>query len=125
MKGTPKIRDEFLLVGTALLVCIVGMTSLFLGELYGIHQMYILGAFGSVSVIAIFREDFRGHFKKPSFLLFFAMWMVAHGIIVVGLTQVPLLYWVPIIALELYVVSIIVDRVFGITSEEIRQRRGE
>lgn len=97
-------KDRMLLLGAALLVCLLGVGSFFMGEVYRINPAYFIFAFNTILLPTVIGGHFRQHFKKPLFVLFFAGWMCAHGLITVALWHyVWLWYWLPVLALELFI----------------------
>src|SRR5947208_11043608 len=84
-------RDRVLLLGAALLVCVVGGGAFLLGEIYHINPAWLFFAWNSILLIPIIGADFRNQLKKPAFAIFFATWMALHGLVVVALMK-----WAPI-----------------------------
>ncbi|HET9804532.1 MAG TPA: hypothetical protein VFP96_14930 [Candidatus Acidoferrum sp.] len=95
-------RDRMLLLGVALLVCLVGVAAFLLSEIYKSNPIWIFLGLNSIGLFPILRNEFRGYFNRPGFVAFFAIWMCLHGLTVVGLMiWVPLFLWPLALILEL------------------------
>jgi len=102
-------------VGAAILVCAIGCGSFLLGELYHISPVRLFLSWNSIGLLMILGKGFRGHFKNARFTAFFLLWMAVHGTVVVMLMRwVRMLYWVPLMGLELFVGFLSADLLFGI-----------
>jgi len=108
-QSNPKItrsgcRDKVLLLGAALLVCVIGGGAFLLGEIYHINPAWLFFAWNSILLIPIIGTDFRNQLKKPAFVIFFAAWMAVHGLVVIALMKwVPIALWIPSIGIEFFV----------------------
>jgi hypothetical protein len=117
-KRRSKLWDRVLLVGIALFLCMAGVGSAILGEIYHINSAWIFFAWNSIFLIPIVGRDFRSHRKRPAFIAFFGAWMVLHGAFMVLLTaRVPILYWAPFIVSELFVGYFVAYLLFGVLPE--------
>jgi hypothetical protein len=106
--------DKALLIGAALLVCLIGCGAFLLGEIYHVNPVWIFFAWGSVGIVPLFVRNFRGQLKRPGFILFLAGWVVAHGLIVASLIHwVSLIFWLPVFGLEFLVGYVAVFWLFG------------
>ncbi len=112
---TTKFWDRVRLVCTAMLVCVIGGSSFLLGEIYHINPAWLFLSWNSIWLLVSVGKRFRIHFKKPEFAAFFLLWMAVHGTVVVMLMRwVHMLYWVPLMGLELFVGFLSADLLFGI-----------
>ena len=112
-------RDKVLLVGAALLVCVVGVGAFWLADLYHLSAVWVFVAWNSIGLVPLFIRDFRTHLRKPSFLAFLFAWALIHGLLVVTLMRwMSILAMVPILAVELTVGFVLADYLFGIRPEE-------
>jgi hypothetical protein len=94
-----KLTDRLLLVGTALLVCLTTGGSFALGEIYHLNPVWLFFAWNSIFLIPVLWNKFRGYLKKTNFVLFFTVWMLAHGATVVGMMAwLPAVFW-PLVVL--------------------------
>jgi hypothetical protein len=108
-------RDKALLAGTALSLCVIVGGAFLLGEIYHINPGWIFLAWNSIFLLAVVGGDFRGQFRRPRFVAFFALWMVVHGIVMVILTGwVPILYWAPAIFVDLMAGYFAANILFGV-----------
>jgi len=107
--------DRVRLVGTAVLVCLILGTSFLVADTYHISVAWVFLSWNSIWLFLILRKGFRGHFKNAWFTAFFLLWMAVHGTVVVMLMRwVRMLYWVPLMGLELFVGFLSADLLFGI-----------
>jgi hypothetical protein len=94
-------KDKFLLVGTALLVCVIGVGSLQFANAYKIDQKWILFAFFMIGFVPIVWRRYKSYTPGIPVTSFFAIWMVLHGVLSTMVAiSVPLIYWLPIYAVE-------------------------
>jgi hypothetical protein len=62
--------------------------------------------------------EFRKQFAKPSFIVFFVFWMIMHGLTVLALMRwVDVLYWIPLLGVELFAGYFIAYSVFNVPAE--------
>jgi hypothetical protein len=96
--------DKFLLVGAALVVCVVGGATFWLAEDYHVNPAWVFFAGNSILLVPLVGGEFRSQLKRPFFIMFFIAWMVMHGLTVLGLMRwVDVLYWIPLLAVELFI----------------------
>jgi hypothetical protein len=109
------VRDGLLVVGLAILLCVFGVGGFDLAREYHINDVWVFFAFNSILIIPLFVRGFRGHLKRPSFIAFLAGLAGAHGLVMVTLISwVPLVYWFPLIAVELSAGAWAAYRLFGV-----------
>ncbi len=97
-----KLWDRLLLVGAALLVCAAGVGSGILGEIYHISPAWFFFAWNSIFLLPLVGTEFRGYFRRSSFVVLFVAWMFAHGATVVSMIRwTPVVVWPLILLLEL------------------------
>lgn len=110
------LRDKALLLGAALLVCLIGGAAFLLGEIYHVNPAWIFFAWNSIFMIPMLAREFRGYWKKPAFIIFFLVWMAVHGFVVVSLMRwVSLVYWPIFILLELSAGFVTAHWLFGVS----------
>ena len=114
-RSTRKFWDRMLLAGSALLVCVTTGASFLLGDIYHINPAWLFLAWNSILLLLSVGRGFRGSFKNPYFIVFFVAWMSVHGAVVVSLMRwVRMLYWIPLMAAELFIGYVIANWLFGI-----------
>jgi hypothetical protein len=119
-----KLRDRFLLIGVALIICAAGVGSVVLGEIHHINPAWLLFAWYSVSLLPLIGKEFRGYFKRPSFVGFFTVWMGVHGATFVAMIAwVPLVLWPVVLVLELGIGFTVAHCLFGFPIHH-EQRKG-
>lgn len=112
---TARYWDRVRLVGTAMLVCVIGVAAFVAGEIYHISPVWLFLSWNSIGLLLILGKGFRDHFKKAQFTAFFLLWMAAHGTVVVLLMRwVRMIYWVPLMGIELFVGFLAANLLFGI-----------
>jgi hypothetical protein len=106
--------DKVLLVGVAVLICLIGVAAFVLGETYHVSPSWLFFAWGSIGMVPLFVRNFRGQLKRPAFILFLAGWVVVHGLIVASLIHwVSLIFWLPVFGLEFLVGYLAAFWLFG------------
>lgn len=110
--------DKFLLIGAALVVCVVGGAAFWLAEDYHVNPAWIFFAGNSILLIPLVGGEFRKQFAKPSFIVFFVFWMIMHGLTVLALMRwVDVLYWIPLLGVELFAGYFVAHSVFNVPAE--------
>ena len=108
-------RDSVRLVGTAVLVILIGGAAFLAADTYHINVAWVFLSWNSIWFFVALRKGFRRHFRNAKFTAFLLLWMVIHGTVVVLLMRwVRLQYWTPLMALELLVGFLAADLLFGI-----------
>jgi hypothetical protein len=106
------------LVCTAILVCLTLGASFLAADTYNISPGWVFFSWNSIWLFLILWKGFRRHFKNAQFTAFFLMWTSVHGTVVVLLMRwVRMLYWIPLIALELFVGFLAANLLFGIVPD--------
>jgi hypothetical protein len=106
--------DKVLLVGLAVLICVIGVAAFVLGETCHVNPSWQFFAWGSIGVVPLFVRNFRGQSKRPGFVLFLAAWVLVHGLIVASLIHwVSLVFWLPVFGLEFIVGYLAMFWLFG------------
>ncbi len=108
-----KLWDRSLLIGAGLLVCAAGVGAGIFGEIYHTNPAWFFFAWNSIFLLPIVGKEFRGYFKRPSFVAFFIAWMCIHGVTVVAMIAwVPVGLWPLLMLLELAAGFIAAHRLF-------------
>jgi len=109
-----KLTDRFLLIGVALLICLVGIGSVILGDIYHVNPAWFFFGWNSLFLLPMLWREFRDHLRKPAFIVFFVVWMCAHGLTVLALMRwAPLTLWPFAILLELALGFLAAHYLFG------------
>ena len=115
--GTSKsgFRDRVVLVASAMLVCVIGVGAFWIATDYQADTRWVFFGLNSIGFVAIVGRKFPNHWKTPSFILFFMGWLVIHGIVAITLAaSLPVLYWLPIFGVELFVGFLTAYLLFGV-----------
>jgi hypothetical protein len=92
-----------LIVVVAILVCVFVVSAFWFANTHKVDPVWIFLAWNSILMVPLFVKNFGRQVKRPAFVGFLALWMFAHGVIVVSLMRwVPYAYWIPVFILELY-----------------------
>jgi hypothetical protein len=114
------IREKSLVVGVAVLVCATLLSTLWVADTHH-DSIWVLLVWNSIGLVAAVGWSLRRHWRKASFIAFFAAWLVLHAAVTTFLMGwVPILYWAPAIALELFVGYFIAYGLFGLPLNDER-----
>lgn len=109
--------DRVLLVGAALILVVISVAAFIFADIFHVNPAWVFLAGNSVAMIPLFVRNFRGQVKRPSFLAFLAGWAIVHGFLMLALmTWVPLLYWIPVLGLEMFAGYIAARLLFGVVA---------
>jgi hypothetical protein len=104
------------MVGAAVLLCVVGVGTFLFADKHRINELWVFFALNALILIPIFAKRFRGYWKKPAFIAFFAGWMAVHGLLIVSLMhRVPFSYWPFFMLLEFTAGLLLAKWLFGIS----------
>lgn len=111
-----RVRDRLLLIGSALLVCVLGVGSFYFAGEYHINSLWVFFAVSSIGVIPALLRAFRGHLRRPFVIPFLTVLAIVHGLVFVCLMkwQMSVVYWFPIFIVELSAGAWAAYRFFGI-----------
>ena len=99
-----KLWDRLLLIAAAFSVSLTTGGSFLLGELYHLNPAWLFFAWNSILLLPMFWKEFRTLFGRPLFVIFFIVWMCAHGATIVALARwSPVFLWPLFILIELAV----------------------
>jgi len=119
MSLAKQFLDLILILFAASLLCIGGVGAFWLADRYKLNPIWIFVGWNSIVLIPMFFKKFRGHLKRPSFIVFLVVWTVFHGFVVVGLMRwLSFVYWVPGILIELTLGFLVADWLFGVLPRE-------
>jgi len=88
-------------VGSALLVCVLGVGAFVVTEVRHVNPMWVLLSLISVGFFAGVREEYRKEFRSVRFIFFVCGWLVINlAVFVVVLGSLGWLYLIPALFLE-------------------------
>jgi hypothetical protein len=103
------------LFGSALALCVILFASFWFAQEHKLNLAWSFFGWSSILFIAAVGRGFRGQYRNPLFLAFFAIWTVVHGafsVLLIG--WVPMVYWLPAFGLELFLGYLVAYRLFGL-----------
>lgn len=110
------MRDRLLLIGSALLITVVGVGSFLLADAYHVRLAWVMSFWFCFAFIAVLGWNVRDQFRSRSFIAFFCLWTVIHVVLMLALWKfVNLIYWFPLIFVELVVGFMLANRFFGVS----------
>jgi hypothetical protein len=113
-----------LLIGAALLVIVLGGSGFLLADKYHIDPAWMLLAWVSVGFFAAVGWDYRVQFRTPSFIFFFAAWLLLHLLIFAFvISRFGWLYWLVALFVELFFFYATAYWLFGL-QPPVRRRSG-
>jgi len=113
--STNGFRDRVLLVSSAILVCVIGVGAFWIADDYHANKLWVFFGLNAIGFIVVVGRKFPNHWQTPSFILFFMAWLVVHGIVAVTLAaSLPILYWLPIFGVELFIGFFAAYLLFGV-----------
>ena len=113
------IRDKALLVICALFAAALGFFSFAFADKYHITRGWIFGLWIGVVFVAAIGTSLRARFRRPEFIVFFVGWLFAHILLMLlVMSHLNLLLWIPAIFVELWVGYALAFRLFGLPPRE-------
>jgi hypothetical protein len=96
-----RLLDLCFLIGSALLVCILGVGAFVVTEIRHVSPMWVLLSLISVGFFVGVREEYRKEFRSVRFIFFVCGWLVINmAVFVVVLGSFGWLYLIPALFLE-------------------------
>jgi hypothetical protein len=110
------VREGLLVIGVALLVCLLGVGSFYFAGEYHINTLWVFFGLATFGMIPLLLRAFRGHLRRRGLIPFFAALAIVNGLVFVALIKwhVPFVYWFPIFIVELSLGAWAAHRLFGI-----------
>jgi hypothetical protein len=109
------LRDRLLLVGSAVIVVAAGGGALLLTDELHISSDCVCALFAGIVFFVSVGRGFREKFRSKGFVLFFVIWCAMHVVFaVVLINHVIMLFWLPLIVVELAVGLSIAFWMFGV-----------
>jgi len=119
-----KILDLCYLVGSAVLVCAVGLGAFAVAEIRHINPLWVFLSLISLGFVVFAREEYRKEFRSVRFVLFLCGWVVTNIVVVVVVMGLfGWLYLIPALLLEQVLFYMTAYWLFGV--EPPRRRRQE
>jgi hypothetical protein len=114
-----KLWDRALLIGIALLVCLVAGGAFWIGDTYHINPVWIFFAWNTIFAIPVLWKPFHSYLKRPGFVVFFLIWIVIHGATVAGMMfRLSIEFWPVVVLLELTAGFLVAQWLFGYPLED-------
>ena len=124
MSFSKKILDLCYLVGSAVLVCAVGLGAFAVAEIRHINPLWVFLSLISIGFVVFAREEYRKEFRSVRFVLFLCGWVVTNIVVVVVVMGLfGWLYLIPALLLEQVLFYMTAYWLFGV--EPPRRRRQE
>lgn len=79
-----QIADAFLLIGAALVVCIVGGAAFLIADVRHVNPLWVFLSLISVVFFAGITEDYRNELRSGRFILFVCGWLVINIVVIVA-----------------------------------------
>ena len=103
-KKRSKTLNFFLLLGTSLLVAVVATAAFWLAGEHRVNPAWLFAAGVAILFLAVVGWGYRRKFRDPVFVSFFLAWLLLHvTIYLLVLSYLGLLYYIPIVVLELWI----------------------
>ena len=110
-----RVLDGFYLVGTALLVCLVGGGAFAFAEIYHFNPLWVFLSLISIGFFAGAAEEYRKELRSPRFLAFLFGWLLVNCIVVVTiLASFGWLYLIPALLMEQFLFYMTAFWIFGL-----------
>lgn len=121
MSFSKRILDWCFLVGSALLVCAVGLGAFAIAEVRHINPLWVILSLASLGFVVGAREDYRKEFRSVRFVLFVCGWVVINVVVVViVLGSLRWLYLIPVLLLEQFLFYMTAYWLFGVQPPDRR-----
>jgi uncharacterized membrane protein len=91
-----RIVDLCLLIGSALIVCMLGIGAFIIAQVRNPNPMWVFFSLISITFVAGAREEYRKEFRSVRFISFVCGWLVINmAVVVVVLSYLGWLYLIP------------------------------
>jgi hypothetical protein len=110
-----RIVDLCLLIGSALMVCVLGVGAFAIAEIRHINPIWVFLSLISIGFFAFAREEYRREFRSVRFILFVCGWIVINMAVVVSvLASLGWLWLIPALLLEQFLFYMSAFWLFGL-----------
>ena len=117
-----KIVDLFFLIGTAVIVCVIGGGAFVIAELRHMNPLWVFFSLISIGFLAGAWEDYSKELKSLRFSLFVLAWLAINIEVVVMVLPFGWLYLIPVLLLEQFPFYMSAYWIFGIEPRRRRSR---
>lgn len=117
---TPPIRSRSLgdllkLLIAAAALAIAGVGTFVLSDKNHVSSKWMFLGWSSVAFLAIIGPDFRAKFKSVTFVFYFGLWMILHGVIFVYfLASFGLFRWLAALPVEFFIFYVVTYLLFRV-----------
>ena len=124
-RGRSRILDGIYLVGSALLVCLVGVGAFVFAEIHHLNPVWLFLSLISIGFFAGVTEEYRKELRSAPFFAFLCGWLFVNCIVVVTiLASFGWLYLIPALLVEQVLFYITAYWIFGLLPPSRNRRRG-
>jgi hypothetical protein len=110
-----RIKDLSLLLGTALLVCLLAGAAFLVADIYHVNPLWVIVSLISVGFFAGAREDYRKEFRSVRFVAFVCGWIVVNvAVFILILGFLGWLWLVPVLLFEQFLFYMSAYWLFGL-----------
>jgi hypothetical protein len=108
------ILDLWFLVGSALIVCVLGVGAFSIAEIRHINPLWIFLSLISIGFFAGAFEEYRSEFRSARFVFFVCGWILINITVVVMVGSYGLLSLIPALLLEQFLFYMTAYWLFGV-----------
>jgi len=99
-----RLLDRLALLGSSLLLIAVGGGVFLWADKHHVNDAWVFGSWVSLIFVGIVAWPFRSKFRSPNFVAFCVSWLLLHvAIFLLVISYFGLLYYIPIVVLELWI----------------------
>jgi len=119
-----RILDLCFLIGSALMVCVLGVGTFVIAEIRHINPIWVFLSLISIGFFAFAKEEYRREFRSVRFILFVCVWIVVNMAVVVSiLASFGWLWLIPALLLEQFLFYMSAFWLFGLQPPSHRRER--
>ena len=123
--GGSRMLDRFCLVGSALLLCLVGIGTFVFTEIHHFSPVWVFLSLISIGFFAFAFEEYRKEFRSPRFVAFVCGWLFVNCVVVVTiLGSFGWLYLILALLLEQFLFYMTAYWIFGLEPPSRSRGRG-
>jgi hypothetical protein len=111
-----RLLDLCLLVGSALIVCVVAGGAFIVAEIRHVNPLWVFFGLISIGFVAGVREEYRNEFRSVRFVFFVLAWLAINMAVIVGvLASFDWLWLIPALLLEQFLFYMTAYWFFGVS----------